>query len=67
MTTGDMRKRIKKEPNDYPRICVRIQPELLERLNVARSDGGLTHGQLVSQALRQYLPKLEKFHKELAA
>lgn len=50
----------------YPRITLRIDPDLLIRVDSVRNISNLSYGQIVSQGLRRYLPELEKFHKRAA-
>lgn len=60
-----MKKRSK--PPEYPRITLRIEKGLLVRVDEIRGKSQLSYGQIVSQALRRYLPELEKFHAKAAA
>ncbi len=56
-------KRPTKKTNGYPRVSLRIDPDLLARVNAARDKSDLSFGQIFSQAVRRYLPELEKFHE----
>ena len=51
-----------KQPNDYPRVCFRIDSGLLNKIDSVRSISKLSYGQIIGHALRKYLPELEKFH-----
>lgn len=57
-----MSKRKLKSPNDYPRISVRIDSDLLRQLDEARAPQGLSYGQVVTAALRRHLPALKEFN-----
>lgn len=57
-----MRRTSKKQEPKYPRISLRIDPALLSRVDAVRGPAELSYGQIVAQALRRYLPDLEKFH-----
>jgi hypothetical protein len=51
-------------PNgSYPRLTVRLDGELLARVDALKSRSDLSYGQIVAQCLRRHLPDLEKFHK----
>ena len=62
MTSGNMSKRAIKKNDGYPRVSLRIDPDLLARVNELREKSGLSFGQIFSQAVRRFLPELEKFH-----
>jgi hypothetical protein len=57
-----MKRRTNKQPNDYPRISLRINAELLGRVDSVRTNSALSYGQIVTMALRKCLPEIEKFH-----
>jgi len=62
MTSGNMTKRAMKKTAGYPRVSLRIDPDLLARVNDVREKSDLSFGQIFSQAVRRYLPELERFH-----
>lgn len=47
------------EPNRYPRIAVRVSPEMRERLEAIAEADRATLGAVVKQALRQYIEQRE--------
>jgi predicted transcriptional regulator len=57
-----MKKRCVKLPNDYPRITIRVPAELDSKIRSIAARSDLSVGQIYIQALRRYLPDLEKFH-----
>jgi hypothetical protein len=67
MTCGDMNKRSPKKSGGNPRLCIRIEPELLAQVNALKAKTDLSQGQIVSRALRKALPLLEKVEAELKA
>lgn len=60
MTSGDMKNRSKKT-EQYPRISIRVDRTLLDRIEAVRQPTKMSHGQMYAQAMRRYLPELEKF------
>jgi len=50
----------KKQPNDYPRVTVRLGAALLDRLVSECKAKHMSRGQIITLALRKYLPELKK-------
>ena len=61
----ERKKPAKKKPNDYPRITFRVDANTLSRLSAVSQNGGISVGQLVSNAVRCKLPDFERLHSKL--
>jgi metal-responsive CopG/Arc/MetJ family transcriptional regulator len=59
-----MKIRKTKQPNDYPRITLRIDSGLLSRIERLASSGGTSMSGIISSCIRTKLPELEKFHSK---
>ena len=54
-----MKRGTKKQPGDYPNLTVRMDAKLKSRIKAVAGARNMSFGQIVSQALRKFLPDLE--------
>ena len=54
-----MKRRKRKQPGDYPNLTVRMDAKLKSRIKAVAGERKMSFGQIVSQALRKFLPDLE--------